>query len=82
MELSESVFKGHLDDMIKDYNRILMINLIRKKNPEAKLTAELQKHMLSSGIKAVKHIWYDFHGETHGNRFFKVNELMAELKDV
>lgn len=38
--------------------------------------------MLSSGIKAVKHVWYDFHGETHGNKFFKVNELMAELKDV
>jgi hypothetical protein len=69
--------------MINDYNRVLMINLIRKKNPEAKLTAELQKHMLSViGLKAVKHVWYDFHGETHGNRFYKVNELMVELQDV
>lgn len=68
--------------MTTDYNRVLMVNLIRKKNPEAKLTAELQKHMLSSGIKSVKHVWYDFHGETHGNRFYKVNELMAELQDV
>ena len=68
--------------MVKDYNRVLMINLIRKKNPEAKLTAELQNHMLNSGIKSVKHVWYDFHGETHGGHFYKVNELMAELKDV
>lgn len=82
LELSQNAFKGHLNDMTTDYSRVLMINLIRKKNPEAKLTAELQKHMLASGINNVKHVWYDFHGETHGDRFYKINELMAELKDV
>ena len=41
LELSQNVFKGHLNDITKDYNRVLMVNLIRKKNPEAKLTAEL-----------------------------------------
>lgn len=82
LELSQNVFKGHLNDITHDYNRVLMVNLIRKKNPEAKLTAELQKQLLASGISSVKHVWYDFHGETHGDRFYKINELMTELEDV
>ena len=30
----------------------------------------------------VKHIWYDFHGETHGDKFYKINDLMNEIRDV
>jgi hypothetical protein len=26
--------------------------------------------------------WFDFHGETHGDNFHKVNDLMEDLKNV
>jgi hypothetical protein len=32
--------------------------------------------------KNVKHIWYDFHGETHGDNFHKINDLMSEIRSV
>ena len=32
--------------------------------------------------KNVKHIWYDFHGETHGDNFHKINDLMSEIRTV
>ena len=32
--------------------------------------------------KNVKHIWYDFHGETHGDNFHKINDLMSEIRNV
>ena len=28
----------------------------------------------------VRHIWYDFHGETHGDKFYKINDLMNEIE--
>lgn len=50
--------------MTTDYQRIIMINLVKNKGPEAKLTTELKNLMLASNIKTVKHVPYDFHGET------------------
>jgi|TARA_B110000285_G_C15115265_1_gene613669 hypothetical protein len=33
-ELTAHVFAGHLNDMIKDYSRVVMVNLVRKSKPE------------------------------------------------
>ena len=30
----------------------------------------------------VKHIWYDFHKETHGDNFHKLNDLLTEVDAV
>jgi len=32
--------------------------------------------------KNVKHIWFDFHGETHGDNFQKINILMNHIQPV
>ena len=40
--LTSHVFDGHLNDMIEDYNRIVMVNLVKKNKPdEYKLTQSL-----------------------------------------
>ena len=32
--------------------------------------------------KRVKHIWFDFHAETSGDKFHKINELMDEISAI
>ena len=47
-----------------------MINLVKKnKEDEQKLTTKLVKMLEKQPRKNVKHIWFDFHGETHGDNF-------------
>lgn len=31
--------------------------------------------------KNVDHIWYDFHNETGGDQFHKLNDLLFKIKD-
>jgi len=72
-ELTSHVFEGHLNDITSDYNRVVMINLVKKGLPdEAKLSENLQILLNSHPRKDVKHIWFDFHGETHGENFQKI----------
>ena len=62
-----------------------MLNLIRKsKIAEDKLTIGIvniikmlkHKHLIKNNFR---HIWYDFHHETHGDRFHKIDDLMNEI---
>ncbi len=60
-----------------------MINLVRKSKPdEDKLTQSLIRILQMSQLKNVKHIWYDLHGETSGDRFHRLNDLMVEIGNV
>lgn len=60
-----------------------MINLVKKNlKDEEKLTLQLIKMLQIVPKKNVKHIWYDFHGETHGDNFHKINDLMSEIRSV
>jgi len=68
--LTSHVFDGHLNDIITDYNRVVMVNLVKKNKPdEQMLTKALVKMLEMQPRKNVKHIWFDFHGETHGDNF-------------
>ena len=43
-EMTSHVFKGHLEDLLKDYKRVIMINLVRQsKKEEDGLTLALVK---------------------------------------
>jgi hypothetical protein len=58
-----------------------MINLVRKSKPdEEKLTQSLIRLLSLQPKTNVKHIWFDFHGETHGDKFYKINDLMGEIR--
>lgn len=60
-----------------------MINLVRKAmQDEAKLSDALESLLATKPRKEVKHIWFDFHGETHGDNFYKVQELMSTILNV
>ena len=42
--MTSHVFKGHLEDLLKDYKRVIMINLVRQsKKEEDGLTLALVK---------------------------------------
>jgi hypothetical protein len=60
-----------------------MVNLVKKnKNDEKKLTEQLIRLLEMSPRRNVKHLWFDFHGETHGDKFYKINDLMNNIHDV
>lgn len=69
-DMTSHVFKGHLEDMLEDYQKVIMINLVRKsKKEEDGLTLALVKllHLQKEHERLrqnVRHIWYDFHEET------------------
>ena len=79
-ELTSSPFRMHMSDLIAEYKNIIIINLISKTKPEEnRLTLELvnqlqnQSHLFKGNIK---YIYYDFHEETKGDKFRKVNALL------
>jgi predicted aldo/keto reductase-like oxidoreductase len=83
MNLTAPVLDGHLEDITTDYNRVVMVNLVKKnKEDEAKLTEMLQQLLQERPRKNVKHIWFDFHGETHGDKFQNIQKLMTSIKTV
>lgn len=49
---------------------------------ESKLSDALQNLLNEKPRKNVKHIWFDFHGETHGDNFQKIQLLMNTIKAV
>lgn len=60
-----------------------MINLVKRdKNGEEALTQHQIKLMKMNPKTNIKHIWYDFHNETHGDNFHKLNNLMGEVRSV
>jgi hypothetical protein len=66
--MTKHVFEGHINNIIDDYGRVIMVNLVKKmKKDECKLTESLMKLLELLPQRNVKHIWYDFHGETHGD---------------
>jgi synaptojanin len=76
-DLTSQAFDGHLNDLTSSYTRVVMVNLVRKsKQDEDKLLQALLRQLQSQPNKNVKHKWFDFHGETHGDNFHKVNSLM------
>lgn len=47
-----------------------MVNLVKKADrAESNLSEYLQNLLQINPRKNVKHIWFDFHGETHGDNF-------------
>jgi len=80
--LTKHVFQKHFIDLLVEYDRVQMVNLVKKRNEQEKKLAEALISLLTkSKIPGVQHIWYDFHGETHGDNFHRVNELMERLKE-
>ena len=60
-----------------------MINLVKRDNKgEEALTGHLIKLLKMHPKREVKHIWYDFHNETHGDNFHKLNQLLLEIRNV
>jgi len=50
-----------------------MVNLVKKGNAdERKLSEALIGQLELSRIPNVSHYWFDFHGETHGDKFGKI----------
>ena len=57
-----------------------MVNLVKEHNShERKLTEGLASLLKKSNLKNVEHIYFDFHKETSGEKFHKVNELMDRI---
>ena len=72
-----------MTDLVNDYSRIVMINLVKRDTSgEEALTASLIKLLKMHPKREVKHIWYDFHSETHGDNFHKLNNLIGEIHNV
>ena len=82
-DLTSQAFEGHMKDLVDDFSRIVMINLVKRDNHgEEALTESLIKLLKMYPKREVKHIWFDFHSETHGDNFHKLNNLILEVRNV
>ena len=78
--LTSQAFLKHFNSLITDYKKVVMINLTKKTKPEEdKLRVSLEKLLHWHRIENLKHVYYDFHEETHGDKFYRVNDLIKQL---
>ena len=79
-ELTAEPFRAHITDLLQEYQNMILINLISKTKPEEnRLSLELvnQLQNQSNSFKnSTKYIYYDFHEETKGDKFYKINDLL------
>ncbi len=77
------VFEKHIDELVKDYKLGLFINLLqRNRSYEDRLTKTLEKQFQLSQPKNIKYTYYDFHMETKGDNFHRLNELMVKIEEL
>ena len=92
-ELAKPMFRKHFDELLSDYNKVLLINLVRKSRPEEHLltTSLVKMFKLIKNSKLpedmnirskVKFVMFDFHAETKGDDFSKLNRFTEELSQV
>lgn len=91
--LAKPKFATHFESLLRDYQTVLLINLVRKNMPEEHgLTESLQrmfKLFKRSNDPAdldirtkVKHVMFDFHAETKGDNFASLDKFTSELAEI
>jgi hypothetical protein len=61
----------------------VIINQTKRTKPEEdKLRISLELLLEWHRIDNLKHLYYDFHEETNGDRFYKVNEFVNKINDI
>ena len=82
-ELSSEAFQKHVDDLLRRYGHLTMINLLaHSKACEQALTSEWKKafdRLYPAYKDRLAYIYFDFHANCKGQKFHKVNLLVEKL---
>ncbi len=72
-----------MSDLGRDYKRCLFINLLQKhRDYENRLTLKMEKMFNICQSKCAKITYYDFHTETKGGNFHRINDLLSDIEEV
>jgi hypothetical protein len=81
LELTNPAFIKHIDDLTKDYSRILCVNLMAKgKSQEQMITEAYETLVRMNNLQNLRYEYFDFHHACRGQKFEKVNPLVKKLQ--
>lgn len=76
-------FTKHVLELVKDYDQITLINLISKAKKEEDALSQSMTKLLDVAVSEnsevklnVNYVYFDFHYETKGDNFYKINDLL------
>ncbi|KAJ3248526.1 Phosphoinositide phosphatase sac1 [Chytriomyces hyalinus] len=73
-------FKKHFNNQIAQYGPQIAVNLINKKGYEARLSETWSNLNAQLNDPQVRYLHFDFHHECKGNRWDRIEKLVAEIE--
>ncbi|EAR97726.2 endonuclease/exonuclease/phosphatase family protein (macronuclear) [Tetrahymena thermophila SB210] len=79
-ELTNSSFLKHFEDIKKNYNYVICVNLMAKYKPSEQLITEgYEAHIKNNNLNYVKYKYFDFHDICKNEQYEQVNPKIREL---
>ena len=73
----------HNSEMVSDYKNVLFINLLQRvRGNEDDLSKQLERQFQNNPNIHVNYTLFDFHSETRGDNFQRLNDLMTKIEKL
>ncbi|EAR97727.3 endonuclease/exonuclease/phosphatase family protein (macronuclear) [Tetrahymena thermophila SB210] len=82
-EFTNPAFLKHFEDIKKNYNYVLCVNLMKKsKEQEQMITEGFETHLKHNNLDFVRYKFFDFHTVCKDQKYEKVNPIIRELSQM
>lgn len=82
LDLTEAAFMKHFDSLLKDYKRVLCVNLMHKTKSEQILTDAFESLIQKTSFENVRYEFFDFHAACKGQKFENIEFLTSKLTEM
>ncbi|MGH0120788.1 UNVERIFIED_CONTAM: hypothetical protein FKN15_065124 [Acipenser sinensis] len=79
---TQAAFKAHFDDQLKNYNKQVIINLVKQGGPEKIVGDAFLRHVLLYNSADLTYVSFDFHEHCHGMKFENVKLLTEGIAHI
>ena len=74
--MTQHVFNKHFDALKEDYQKVVIINLLRKEDKEEVKISEVLRELTINYTHPLKVLEFDFHDQTKHSNYHKLDHLI------
>lgn len=82
IELTNAAFLKHFESIIKEYKRVICINLMHKSKSEQILTDAFESLIQKNHLENVRYEFFDFHAACKGQKYENLELLTSKISDI
>jgi hypothetical protein len=82
-EMTSPAFMKHMEELIKDYNMLFLVNLMNVNKPnEHIITTNYENQIRINNLKNLRYYFFDFQNECKNDNYDKIDSFITSLESV